>query len=109
MFCTTQITLDKYLPEAKTNFDVWLHYFIIKDAAYDTMLFFMALVTFLNVHRIAKAVACYALMVTGGSFIDKVIFSINQYLYSDVILIGLSLVISVYLYFKKWKTLKHGL
>src|SRR4029079_13383210 len=103
MFCFAQVTLDYFLPEAKTNFDVWMHYFIIKDATYDTILFLMALVTFLNVRGLPKAISCFALLIMGGSFIDKVIFNVNQYLYSDIILIVLSIILSIHLYFTKWK------
>lgn len=103
MFCFAQVTLDIFIPEAKTKFDVWLHYFIIKDAITDTMLFFMAFITFTHVHGVAKALACFLVFITGGSFIDKIIFNLNQYLYSDFLLIVLSTAFSIHMYFTKWK------
>ena len=104
MFCFTQVTLDYFLPQAKTNFDVWMHYFIIKDALCDTMFFLMAVVVFSNVKGLLKAVACFFLFLAGGSFIDKVIFGLNQHLISDFILIVVSIALSIHLYFSKWKT-----
>lgn len=104
VFCSLQLTLDHYFPEAKTNFDVWRHYFIINNAGYDTMLFFMAFVTFLNVKGVLKLLSCFLVIMTGGSFIDKVVFGLNQYLYSDLILIVIAVSLSIHFYFSKWKT-----
>lgn len=111
MFCLTEVTLTYYLPDAKTDFDVWLKYFMAKDACYDTMFFLFSLVVFWNTQCLAKAVACFLVIVTGGSFIDKVIFDLNQYLLSDVVLISLAIILSIYLYQKQWKNYKiskHG-
>lgn len=104
MFCFAQVTLGIFLPEAKTDFDTWMHYFIIKDAIYDTMLFFMAFIVFCNVHSLVKALACFLVIMSGGSFIDKVVFGLNQYLYSDLILIVIAVSLSIHFYFSKWKT-----
>lgn len=104
MFCGTQVSLDYFLPQARTDFEVWLHYFIIKDALYDTMLFFLSIITFIHVKNVLKALTCFCVIVTGGSFIDKVIFNINQYLFSDIILIIAAVSLSLYLYLTKWKT-----
>jgi hypothetical protein len=111
MFCLTEVTLTYYLPDAKTDFDVWLKYFMAKDACYDTMFFLFSLVVFWNAQGLAKAVACFLVIVTGGSFIDKVIFDLNQYLLSDVVLILMGLFLSIYFYLTRWKTYKtskHG-
>jgi hypothetical protein len=111
MFCLTEVTLIYFLPLAETDYDVWFKYFMAKDACYDTMFLFFSLVTFWNVNGIAKAIACFLVIVTGGSFIDKVIFDINQYLLSDIVLISLAIILSIYLYLTRWKSSKiskHG-
>ncbi len=104
MFCIGEVTLTHFLPLAKTNYDEWFHYYIAKDAVYDAMFFLMSAVVFNVTHRVTKAVAFFFFLISGGSFIDKVIFNINQYLHSDAILIIGGLALSTYLYRTKWKT-----
>lgn len=110
-FCLTQVTLSIYFPERLNDGDVWDRYFIAKDATYDTMFFVFSLLVFWSykVHENpgAKALCVFLVIVTGGSFIDKVIFGINQYLRSDILLIAMGVVLSVIKY-RKWKTLKAG-
>lgn len=108
LFCFTEITLSYYLPLAKTDREVWLKYFITKDAIYDFMfmLFFLVVFWLANTAN-AKALATFGLIVTAGSFIDKVIFGINQYLVSDILLIIVALVCAIAVRLK-WRTSKHG-
>lgn len=95
LFCYTQVTLDYFFPHARTNFDEWMKFFIVKDAIYDFMFFMMSLVVFWNVKGLTKSVMCFAVFMTGGSFIDKVIFNLNQYLLSDILLILMALFFSL--------------
>jgi magnesium-transporting ATPase (P-type) len=108
MFCLTEVTLTYFLPFKDTDFDVWLKYFFAKDACYDTMFFLFSLITFWNVNGLAKAISSFLVIITGGSFIDKVIFDENQYLLSDIVLITLAIILSTYIYLKRWKISKHG-
>jgi hypothetical protein len=109
-FCLNELTLTYFLPLAKSDFDVWLKYFIAKDATYDAMFFIFSLVTFSMADtRGTKSVCTFLVIVTGGSFIDKVIFDMNQYLPSDVALICLGILFSTITYvrygrFKKLDT-----
>jgi hypothetical protein len=98
-FCTTEITLIYFLPLARTDFDVWLDYFGKKDAVYDAMFLFYSLLIFWNIqNRWGKSISAFLVVVTGGSFIDKVVFSLNQHLTSDIVLILLGLVFMVVTY-----------
>jgi hypothetical protein len=96
IFCFAQLTLTYFFPRAGEEWEVWQKYYIAKDATYD----FLFVITSWLVFSLAegkprlKAVAAFALIMTAGSFIDKVIFSLNQYLWSDVLLIGLGLLAS---------------
>lgn len=107
-FCITEGTLTHFLPNAATDFDVWLKYFIAKDAVYDAMFFVFSLLIFWNIDRknnlqiVGKCICIFLVFVTGGSFIDKVIFDLNQYLISDIFLMFWGFVMSVTLY-RKWK------
>lgn len=98
-FYITELTLTYFLPLAKTDFDVWLKYFIAKDAVYDAMFFLLFLLVFWMARtKGEKAVSAFAVIVSGGSFVDKVIFSLNQYLTSDVILTLMALAVSISIY-----------
>jgi hypothetical protein len=107
-FCWTEASLTYFLPLARTDFDVWLKYFMAKDAVYDAMFFLFSLVLFWNLNeRVSKSVSVFLVIVTGGSFIDKVLFDINQYLLSDIVLISMGILLSINTY-RKWKTSKAG-
>jgi ABC-type transport system involved in multi-copper enzyme maturation permease subunit len=106
-FCLTEVTLIYFLPLAKTDHDVWLQYFLAKDGVYDAMFFLFSLVLFWVFKETKKMwpamVSAFLVVVTGGSFIDKVIFSLNQYLLSDVALIAMGVLVAINIY-RKWKT-----
>lgn len=110
-FCLVEATLTFFLPEKATDWDVWLRYFWTRDKTYDAMFFGFSLLVFWSykVHENpgAKALCVFLVIVTGGSFIDKVIFDLNQYLLSDIVLIAMGVFLSVIKY-RKWKILKAG-
>lgn len=99
MFFTTEWTLTYFLPTAATDFNVWMKYFMAKDAAYDIMFFLMFLVCFWSTRGFAKATSAAMVVMSGGSVIDKVIFGLNQYLWSDILLTALALLYG-------WRTYK---
>jgi hypothetical protein len=106
-FCLTEVTLTYFLPNAKDDFDVWLQYFIAKDGVYDAMFFLFSLTSFYAFKELKKMwptmICAFLVIVTGGSFIDKVIFSLNQYLFSDIALIAMGVLASTQIY-RRWKT-----
>ena len=107
-FCITEATLIYFLPLAKTNFDVWLKYFFAKDAVYDAMFFVFSLLLLWNLKiPLQRAISVFLVVVTGGSFMDKVIFNHNQYLLSDVALFVSGILVSIICYIR-WKNLKNG-
>lgn len=86
-----------------------MHYYIIKDAVYDFMFFISFLIVFYVSEKALKAFASFGVIISGGSAVDKIIFSLNQYLYSDILLIIIGIIVSISVYRKeKWKTQKHG-
>lgn len=109
-FCLTEeVTLTYFFPMAATDWDTWVKYFIAKDGTYDAMFFAFSLLLVWNVKEIrAKAICAFLLIVTGGSFIDKVIFGINKYMYSDIVLITGAIIVSIYLYLRWRKISKTG-
>lgn len=93
LFFTAQITLTYFFPRAGEEWEVWQKYYIAKDGTYDFMFALMSWIVFsLSEGKPGlKAVAAFALVMTAGSFIDKVVFNLNQYLVSDILLTGLGL------------------
>ena len=98
MFSFNELTLTHFLPMARTHFETWLQYFIVRDAIYDAMFFISFIVLYWALPGIGKSIAAFGVFLTGGSFIDKVIFGLNQYLYSDIILVIMALLFSLYVY-----------
>lgn len=109
VFCINEIALKHFFPMAATDWEVWIKYFTAKDGTYDAMFFAFSLLLVWNVKDIrAKAISVFLLIVTGGSFVDKVIFGINEFVFSDIGLIVSGLIVSIYLYLRWRKTLKTG-
>jgi hypothetical protein len=112
LFTFNEVSLTKFLPEALHDDNVyrqWFKYFIVKDAITDAMFFLLAVIVFRNTTGALKAFCLFAVFLTGGSFIDKVVFNLNQYLVSDIALIVTAGIVSIYLYHNRWKNLKNGL
>lgn len=109
VFCLNAIALKYFFPMAATDWGVWVKYFTAKDGINDAMYFALALVLVWNVkHILARAISVFFLIVTGGSFLDKVIFGINRFVFSDIGLIIGGLIVSIYLYLRWRKMSKTG-
>jgi hypothetical protein len=102
MFFVSELTLTYFFPRAGEHWEEWQRYFIAKDAAYDLMIVLSSWLVFSLADKpLLKAIAAFALIMTAGSFVDKVIFQLNQYLWSDVLLTVLGI-------FASWRVYKHG-
>jgi uncharacterized membrane protein len=102
MFFTCQLVLSYFFPLHKDDLEEWQRYFMAKDAAYDLMFVLSSWLVFSLAEKpLLKAIAAFALIMTAGSFVDKVIFQLNQYLWSDVLLTVLGIIAS-------WRVYKHG-
>lgn len=102
MFCLTEFTLRYFLPLAKTDWNVWLKYYHIKDAVYDLMFFIASYLIYSMSTKLLKVLAAFAVVMTGGSVIDKVIFGINGYLVSDIALVAVAIGAGIYVYKKEY-------
>lgn len=102
MFFTCQLLINYFFPLHKDDWEVWQKAFMVKDAAYDLMFVLSSWLVFSLADKpLLKAIAAFALIMTAGSFVDKVIFQLNQYLWSDVLLTVLGI-------FASWRVYKHG-
>lgn len=107
-FCLNEFTLTYFLPLSKTHFDVWMNYYITRDGVYDAMFSIFSFMCLWNLREPKiKTISLFIVIITTGSFIDKVIFGLNQYLKSDLFLFLGGGIYSIYKY-KKWKIQKFG-
>lgn len=98
--CFAELSLTYFFPLSDSDWYVWKRYYIAKDAAYDFMFVLSSWLVFslAKDKPLLKACAAFALILAAGSFADKVIFKLNQYLLSDVLLIVLGLLASWRIY-----------
>lgn len=99
-FISGQFALSIFFPLRNSDPEIWDNYFIAKDGTYDIMFFMMFLVCFWSTNGFAKAVCAVMIFMAGGSVIDKVVFGINQYLLSDILLTAVALLYG-------WRTYKN--
>ncbi len=100
MFLLTELTLEYFFPTARVNFEIWVKYFIRKDQMYDIMFFLSFLLVFWKMKGFDKSIALFITIMAGGSVLDKLIFGVNQYVWSDLVLIFVAIAVSLYKYFK---------
>jgi len=75
--------------------DGYIDFWTSRSWVYDLMFCMLAVSSFLSSKGLTKAVSCFAVVVTAGSFIDKGLFKITGYLYGDIVLILLGIIVSV--------------
>ena len=88
-------------PDASKDPYVYIAMTLERNKVYELMFTGFFLVSFLDMHRTPKAVACFFLILTCGSFIDKTVFNITHYLISDAILAIVAVIISIYVYVRE--------
>lgn len=95
--------LSRMYPNVSVDYDQYCAFQKAQNIWYEFMFFGFFIETFLLTNRntIMRSVACFFLILTGGSLIDKAIFDITQYLISDFVLIAIALAISIFIYVRK--------
>lgn len=81
-----------------TVYAEYISFWRTRGILYDGMFFSISLILFLSWKGIEKALACFMVIITAGSFIDKAIFKITDFLYGDIVLIILGIIVSVVVY-----------
>lgn len=95
VYMLLELSLGFVYPEKATDYSVWLEYWNTKTKVYEVM--FCAFF-FLLIKTKAKYFAIFGFCISFASAFDKVILSINSYLYSDILIIIMALAISIYIY-----------
>ena len=90
--------LYKVYPNVSTDYVEFTRFYYTRNVVYEFMFLSCFVVSFLGGDRLTKAISCFGMIVTAGSLIDKAVFKITNYLVSDVALVLLSVVVSIYIY-----------
>lgn len=86
-----------YLFPYKTHEEYYA--FIAKsNIAYEIMLLLAVAVAFFETKGMLKALATFIMILVFASVIDKAIFRITTYIYSDIVLVFVALVVSRFVY-----------
>jgi hypothetical protein len=75
-------------------------FYFFRARIYETMFLLAVIFFFLNTKGLEKSVSAFGLVIVGASWIDKVIYEIHNYLYSDSILIVVAAVVGFFIYKK---------
>ena len=70
-----------------TKWDEYIKYYAERNIVYEIMFFLFCLVAVYSTRGISKALFCFLDVMIGGSVIDKALFKITYYIYTDLILI----------------------
>ncbi len=88
-------------PNVSTDYYEYIAFVKERNKVYEFMFTGFFLVSFLDSKRLPKAVSCFFLILTCGSFIDKTIFNITDFLISDILLLIIAFLISIYVYVRE--------
>jgi hypothetical protein len=69
-----------------TNCDGFVQFYANRNIVYEIMFFLFCLVGFYNTKGVAKSLLCFLFVMIGGSIVDKALFKITYYVYTDIIL-----------------------
>lgn len=101
MYLANSVVLTMIFPNVSTDYSEYIKFVSERNKVYEFMFTGFFLVSFLDSKRLPKSVSCFFMILTCGSFIDKTIFNITHYLFSDIILLIVALLISIYVYVRE--------
>lgn len=81
-----------------TVYDQYVAFWKMRGILYEGMFFSIALLLFLSWKGIEKALACFMVIVTAGSVVDKTFFNLTGYVYGDIVLVILAIITSYIVY-----------
>lgn len=86
-------------PDVSNSQEEYYKFISSRNIVYEGMFFMFFVLVFLLSEGFMKSVACFFVIMTAGSLIDKAVFHMTEYLISDIILAIIAIAISVYVYF----------
>jgi len=81
-----------------TTAEEYYRFIAARNVTYEAMFLTLIGAVYLQSTGIVKALSCFAMILVTASIIDKAIFKITSYLYSDIVLVIIALIVSVVVY-----------
>ena len=101
-FVLNSVVLRFFYPNVSTDYDEFIKFVAARNIVYEFMFATFFLLSYLLSEKLMKSVACFFMILSFGSAIDKVM-GITWYLPSDVLLVVVSFLASIYLYVRESK------
>lgn len=89
-----------------TVYAEYISFWRTRGILYDGMFLAISMLLFLSWKGIEKALACFMVIITAGSFVDKAFFRIADYMYGDIVLIILGIIVAAIIYGKDRKGIR---
>jgi hypothetical protein len=102
-YILNSIVLKWAYPNVSTDYDQYVAFVATRNIVYEAMFAVFFLLTFLLSERILRATACFFMVLSSASVVDKCLFGITQYLKSDILLVVISMAISILVYAREVK------
>lgn len=98
LFCFGGHVLIAVYPDLETDYDVFLKYYYTRERLNEVMMCLLFFVAYINTFKLAKAILFFGFSLAFASVIDKVFLDNYKLLYSDIVIIGLALLLSYRVY-----------
>lgn len=98
LFCFGGHVLIAIYPDLETDYDVFLKYYYARERLNEVMMCLLFFVAYINTIKLAKAILFFGFSLAFASVIDKVFLDNYKLLYSDIVIIGLALLLSYRVY-----------
>lgn len=86
-------------PNVSSNYYSYVAFVKARYCAYEIMFFLFCMVIYFNTpHKLVKVITVFLWILVFGSVVDKCIFDISNYLITDIFLIIIALITSIYVY-----------
>lgn len=100
-YLLNSVILERIYPNVSKDYYEYFEFIATRNKVYEAMFSVLLFALYLNTKGLLKAIACGILILTTSSFIDKTVFNITQYLYSDIAIVVLSVILSIYVYVRQ--------
>jgi hypothetical protein len=95
--------LQMVYPKVSEDYYQYVEFVAVRARVYECMFFLFFWLLFLQSKGMVKSISAGMLILTAGSVVDKLIFGFTSYLYTDFILVGLAIIISIKVYVRESK------
>jgi len=90
--------LTRLYPDVSKDYYVFIEFVNFRNIFFEFILFWTFLLAYRIGDKITKTISSIAVVLISSSLIDKVIFKIHDYLFTDIIIIVVSLLLAIKTY-----------